>query len=370
MYLIYIQIKMKLISNISLIIVSLSLLLGCSGKVDDSAVPVLTALDTQIDLATESQVVFSVTYNGQDVTTQSKIYTTSSVELEGNVYFPTAVGEYCFVAEYAGKQSDPLVITVVDSTPPHIESVYDRHVCVIEFTGAWCINCPEGYDKIKGILAYPQLADYKENVHICALHSDLEGEDTLAIAATRDVMKLFKDLAFPAYSIDLRVAGVLTDESASDFRPGIISSFTDYMPHCGVSVASVINADRTEASVTVKLTSEMNAQYRVVVFVVQDRIAGYQKTPTYPNGQDDYTHHHVVRKVVNTYSGTFTGEKLTEDGYVQAGNEVSKTWTIELENNWVLENTEIYALALDADGYVNNMNICPINGGDSGYDFK
>ena len=79
---------------------------------------------------------------------------------------------------------------------------------------------------------------------------------------------------------------------------------------------------------------------------------------------------HVVRQVVTTYSGTFTGEKLTDDGRIAAGTEVSKKWTVDVDRRWVLENTEIYALVLDADGYVNNMNICHIDGGDSGYDLK
>jgi hypothetical protein len=55
---------------------------------------------------------------------------------------------------------------------------------------------------------------------------------------------------------------------------------------------------------------------------------------------------------------------------VESGNVVAKEWTVEIDRKWVLENTEIYAIALDADGYVNNMNVCSISGGDSGFDLK
>jgi hypothetical protein len=41
-----------------------------------------------------------------------------------------------------------------------------------------------------------------------------------------------------------------------------------------------------------------------------------------------------------------------------------------VDKRWVLENTQIYALALDQNGYVNNMNVCAFDGGDSGYDLK
>jgi hypothetical protein len=73
---------------------------------------------------------------------------------------------------------------------------------------------------------------------------------------------------------------------------------------------------------------------------------------------------------VTAYKGTFTGEKLTDDGIISSGNVATKEWNVEVDRKWVLENTEIYAIALDEDGYVNNMNVCAIDGGDSGFDLK
>lgn len=360
---------MKIITYISAVLTAVTVLFGCSGNLDSSALPVLTVDDSEIDLATEPQAVFTVTYNGQDVTSESKIYSTlSSIELKGNIYVPEREGEHVFVAEYAGMTSESVTVTVTDSGLASVESKFDRHVSVIEFTGAWCVNCPEGYDKMKGILAYPQLAKYKDNIHLCAFHSDAEGTDTLAIAQTQDLFKMFKGLAYPSFVTDMRTSGVLTDDGVANFRPSIEASFTEHLPHCGVAVSSTLAADKAE--VTVRLTSEKASQYRVVVLVVQDKIRGWQKTPTYSDGQDDYNHRHVVRKVVTAYADTFTGEKLTEDGRIAAGQEASKTWNVDIDRRWVLENTQIYALALDGNGFVNNMNVCAIDGGDSGYDYK
>lgn len=350
-------------------------LLSCRGQEDDTALPVLSVNDSEIDLAVETQAVFTVTLNGRDVTEASSVYsTTSSLELQGNVFTPDKTGIHTFVAEYDGAQSNSVQVNVIDSTPADVESKYDRHVCVIEFTGGWCINCPEGYDKMKAILAHPQLADYKDNIHVCAFHSDAEGRDDLAVAVTQDVFRLCSSLcpglAYPSFATDLRVAGVLTDAGPSDFRPSIEAAFTEHLPHCGVAVTSVTDADKTSAEVTVKVASELTSGYRVVVLVVQDKIKGWQKTTTYPDGIDDYSHRHVVRNVVTTYAGTFTGEKLTTDGRIAAGEEASKTWTVDVAQEWVLENTYIYALVLDSEGFVNNMNVCALDGGDSGYDIK
>ena len=360
--------KMKILKN-TFAALSAAVLLSCSGNVDDTSLPVLKAGDVEIDLASETRTEFTVTYNGADVTGESVI-SSPTAEVKGNVFMPQQEGTYTFVAEYSGRLSNEVTVNVIDSAPEYVESKYDRHVCVIEFTGAWCINCPEGYDKMMGVLSKPSMAKYKENIHICAFHSDLEGTDTLAIPATQDVFKLFDGLAYPSFATDLRESGVLTSEGISLFQPSIMASFSDCPAHCGVAVSSTLNPDGTEAEVTARVMSEKTSDYRVVILVVQDRIKGWQKTPMFSEGQPDYNHSHVVRKVVTSYSGTFTGEKLTDDGRIAAGSEASKTWTVDIDSRWVLENTEIYAIVLDKDGYVNNMNVCHIDGGDSGYDLK
>lgn len=360
--------KMKILKN-TFAALSAAVLLSCSGNVDDTSLPVLKAGDVEIDLASETRTEFTVTYNGADVTGESVI-SSPTAEVKGNVFMPQQEGTYTFVAEYSGRLSNEVTVNVIDSAPEYVESKYDKHVCVIEFTGAWCINCPEGYDKMMGVLSKPSMAKYKENIHICAFHSDLEGTDTLAIPATQDVFKLFDGLAYPSFATDLRESGVLTSEGISLFQPSIMASFNDYPAHCGVAVSSTLNPDGTEAEVTARVMSEKTSDYRVVILVVQDRIKGWQKTPMFSEGQPDYNHSHVVRKVVTSYSGTFTGEKLTDGGRIAAGSEASKTWTVDIDSRWVLENTEIYAIVLDKDGYVNNMNVCHIDGGDSGYDLK
>ena len=356
---------MKLFRYIT-VIASLAAIFSCSGTVDDSSLPVLEVSDAEIDIANETEAVFTVTYNGVDVTADSQIVSTAD-GLAGNVYTPAVEGTAVFHAVYKGLNSNQVTVHVVNSDVK-VESKYDRHVSVIEFTGAWCVNCPEGYDKMMGTLSKPSLAKFKENIHICAFHSNLEGHDELAIPQTQDVFGLFESLAYPSFATDLRDSGVLTAEGIGLFQPSLMASFNEYTPHCGVAVSSVV--DGNNASVTVDVDSEKTDEYRVLVLIVEDGIKASQKSPNFPDGQDDYIHRHVVRKVVTSYSGTFTGERITSDGYIPAGETASKTWIVGVDSGWNLDKTEIYALALDRNGYVNNMNLCPIDGGDSGFDFK
>ena len=166
--------KMKILRNIFSALLAV-VLATCSGTVDDTAMPILMAENVEIDLAQSAEVEFSVSYNGIDVTSQAKIHTTDgSMTLEGAVFTPTKVGEYEFVAEYNGVLSFPLLISVIDTTPAVVESKFVRKVCVAEFTGAWCINCPGGYSNMQLVFSLPAMKKLKDDIHIAAFHSDLE----------------------------------------------------------------------------------------------------------------------------------------------------------------------------------------------------
>lgn len=352
-----------------------ALAVSCSGTVDESVRPELTADNVEIALVQDACVNFAVTYNGADVTAQSEIFTTDeTLVLENAVFMPEKAGEYVFVARYNDMLSDTLAVTVTGgNTPPAdetIESKYVKKVFVSEFTGAWCINCPAGFVRLMGVLSLPAMRAVKDHVHVAAFHSDVMGTDDMAIDATEDILALFGGIDFPGYATDLRDSGLLTSEGISGFRASLDASFNDYPAHCGVAVSSVLNADKTSAEVTVKVASEKTGEYRVIVLVLQNKIQGWQKTTDYPEGDNNYYHNHVVRDVVTSYVKTFAGEKITEDGKITAGDEASKTWTVAVDPEWVLENTEIYAIVQDEYGMVNNMNLCPVDGGDSDYMLK
>lgn len=360
------QSNMKIFRYIATAIAAAAIF-ACSGTVDESSLPVLEVSDAEIDLASETQAVFTVTYNGTDVTDQSQIISTAE-GLSANVFAPVAEGSATFYAVYNGLESNEVTVNVVN-TDMKIESRFARHTLIAEFTGASCAFCPEGYDNMMLQLSKPAMASYKKNAHICAFHSEEMGPDSLAIEATMHIKNMFKNLDLPSYTIDFRDAGALNTDGLAGFNAALKASFQEHTPHCGVAVSSTLSEDGSSVEIKVNVTSELTSDYRVVLLVVQDRIVGYQKHGTYGEIHD-YKHMHVVRQVVTRYAGSFAGEKITDDGKIAAGQEATQSWTVQVDRRWVLENTQIYALALDKDGYVNNMNVCAIDGGDSGYDLK
>lgn len=240
---------------------------------------------------------------------------------------------------------------------PDFVSQFQKHVALWEFTGAWCANCPAGYTNLNFTLtAYSK---YTDCVHMMAFHSDIEGKDELAIDATDQIMidMNVAPMGFPSYVVDMDLGGSLVESVM--LKDHLDQTMTDNPCYCGVAVSSEL-ADG-QANVAVKLMSEVNASWRIGVYVVEDKVKYYQKDGMreYP----EYTHRHVVRQIASaSYKGDRIGGQVTP-----AGTELLADYKIAVDTAWNLDNTYIYVLALDSEGHVNNVNHCAIDGGNSDY---
>ena len=181
----------------------------------------------------------------------------------------------------------------------------------------------------------------------------------MALAETDEIMKSL-DVGdnFPSYILDMNLSGSLS--SITDVSEDLSRELKENPAHCAVAVESSLQEGK--AHVEVKIVSERDQTYRLAVFVVEDGIVSPQTLTTGIN--DSYVHNHVVRKVV---SSSFRDDRI---GRLTFGEEASRSYTVELSDMWNIENTYLYALAINEDGIVNNMNICCINGGESPYIFK
>ena len=236
-------------------------------------------------------------------------------------------------------------------------SAYQKHVAVWEFTGTWCAFCPKGYDNLNFVISRNDA--YAERVHVMAFHSSSTGHDPMSIPEASAIMNaLGIGDEFPSYALNMNLHGSLSDILfvSDDLRKDALENPV----HCGVACSSRIVGN--EANVEIKVISEREQVYRVAVFVVEDGIVAAQTLPSGVN--ENYVHDHVVRRVV---SSTFRGDRI---GEIPHGKEASVTYNVALSGDWKIENTYIYALAVNESGCVNNMNICSIDGGNSPYRLK
>lgn len=333
------------------IVASLAMV-ACSGTAaDGEATLTLKASKSSIDANGRDVVTFSVTSSGLDVTRDAEVRCITTSQMVTETGFTTSEpNTYVFEASYGDLVSEQVSVTANEVK----KSEFVRKVCLMEFTAISCTFCPEGYRRIETVLE-----QYPEQLYLLSMHPESfsNTNDPLGIPQTAELEKAYKIGNYPYTLIDMRESA---EANSKNIGEALQRSFYEYPAHCGVAVSSVLNESERKAQITVKLHSEKEAGYRIALYVVEDNIISRQLDAGI--WRDDYVHHKVARSIVgdNVY-----GEKLEK---ILSGEEAVKTWDISLDQSWNIDNLYIYALAIDEDGTVNNMNACLVKNGDSGYD--
>ena len=231
------------------------------------------------------------------------------------------------------------------------EGRFQRHVCVMEFTGTWCAQCPDGAT----ILNYLVDRQYKGKAFALAFHND----DIYALPQEQELFKMFNWSGYPAYVTDMREVGLLNEGGCDD---SIESSLYDSPTHCGVSVSSTYDSEKSSVSVNARLFSEKSMTYRLAAYVLEDKVRGEQTMGT-GSVNRNYIHRHVVRKML---SPNVRGESL---GNVSAGSEKAKEYEFTIDEGWNIANLSVAVLAIDDNGHVNNMAVCSVDGGRMDYEY-
>ena len=230
------------------------------------------------------------------------------------------------------------------------KSRFVKNVCLMEFTDASCSFCPDA----SGYIDWNILRKI-DNVHLMAFHE----KDQWRSEQFATLFSKFSLTGTPGASVDMRGGLSLETGERDKVKEAVLQSANEYPAHCGVAVSSNLTAGQAE--VTVKLYSEKSCDYYLAVYIVEDGIRGYQLDGAIPD--EDYYHQFVVRRML---SSTVYGDPL---GRVAAGNEKIKEYRLECPADWNPDKTYVYALAIGADGYVNNMQVCLLNGGSADYEY-
>lgn len=327
---------------------ALLLMVGCAGTVDE--LPVTMEADVQtIPADGVSKVKFTVFEGNADVTADAVIVDADTEQaLKGATFSTTVPGEYSFYAELNGRKSQIVKVTAEEV----VVSQFVRNICLMEFTDAQCTFCPDASRFIDR-----NILQKNPDVHLMAFHEkDKWASDQFPTLASK-----FKLTATPYAVVDMREGMSLETGARDKVKEAITASSRQYPAHCAVAVSSVKDA-QGNASVEVKIHSEKSTEYSIAVYVVEDGLIGSQLD----NGleEKEYYHQFVTRKMI---SQTVYGDNL---GRIQSSEEKSKTYTVAVDADWNLAKTYIYALAMDSNGYVNNMQVCLLDGGSAGYEYK
>ena len=338
---------MKTLKRFAFIVAAFILMAFQCSKDEQLAISV-EVYPTSIAADGVAQARFSVFEGNADVTSDAVIYNVQSGEaLKGYTFSTTVPGIYYFYAEYNGQKSDHVSVVAEQV----IESAFVKKICLMEFTDAQCTFCPAASRYIdQFILAR------NENVHLMAFHE----KDQWTLPQYSVLQNKFKITATPYAVVDMRLGLSMENGKMGDVKDAVNNAPEQSPTHCGVAVSST--KDGQTAKVTAKVYSEKSSNYYLALYVVEDGIIGEQLD----NGlvTTDYYHQYVVRQML---SSTVYGDNL---GRVNAQDETSKEYEIAIAPSWNLAKTHVYALAMDENGYVNNMQVCLLDGGTAGYEYK
>ena len=322
---------------------------SCSGNTDpeEKLDLSLDADKTELVADGEDHSNFTVLYGIEDVTGKAQIRSTDEKgKVAAGVFTPTEAGTYTFTASYDGVTSNPVTINVEEAVT---ESRFERMVCVMEFTGTWCAQCPEGATTVNYLVSKA----YKDKAFALAFHN----ADEYATAQEQELYKVFKWSGYPAYVTDMRDCGLINEGGCSS---SIERSLYDLPTHCAASVECAYDEGSSQVTVDAKIFSEKAMDYRLAAYVVEDKVSGKQTLST-GEIQEDYVHRHMVRKML---SADIRGDNM---GSIPSGSEASKKYSFKTESGWNIANLSVAVLAIDKDGHVNNMAICAANGGKMEY---
>ena len=327
--------------------------ISCSGNSDDSEeTEVLLNVSKNTLIADGKDVItFTVTHAGVDITADAVIRSVMDGQiLDGSTFSTSKVGMYAFEASY-GKYVSKL-ITVIAREAPGTPSKFVRRICAMEFTGTWCAMCPAGMTRLNYLIS----SSYEGIVYMMAFHVNGSPADPMVIDQSSILSNKFGLSAYPSCVVDMRGKMGLS-ENYDVMRSVFNESLDNYPAYCGVGIQSQYDG---QATVTVKVKSEKDAEYRLILYAVENGLK-YQQNDG--GIYRDYTHNHVVRKLL---SASVDGDKL---GQIAAGMEKRIEYTVIMDEGWKAENISFYALVTDKNGYVNNLAVCKAINGDTDYEY-
>ena len=299
---------------------------------------------------------------GKDVTSLATIRCTTTGEtLSGNSFSTTVAGTYEFVATYKDYTSNKVTVTVEPTAEPEPPTPGDtkefvRHIAIMEFTGAWCSFCPDGYSLLQMVI---ESFNYGDRAHVMALHDGTSGNDPMALPLTNEINNAFGPVSYPGFLIDLREAGEIGGNS-SGIRDALKRSDKEYAAHSGIALQTTYDAATKSGSITAKVYACTEDVYRIAVYILEDGIIYPQKSGSIVI--DNYAHDHVVRQLL---SASYKGDRV---GELVSGQEETMEYNFTLAADNVAENCSVLAMVIDSTGYVNNVNVCEVVNGVADYD--
>lgn len=326
---------------------SLATFAACSD--DDPETPsgklVLTASASSF-VAGEGNVTFTVTHDGEDVTSQAAITNVTTGEpVENAAWTTTEIGEYKFQAVYDSYTSDPVTVSAIDKNK---DKEFYRYVLLLKFTYMMCPNCATAQE-------YFDALDKEDRDHflVVAAHQPTGTPvDPYSCPVGIALNNKYGVKTYPTwgYNFEDLVVGVGTGGiTKSSIRQQISHAEKTYPAVCGVKATSTLEGSTAKIEATVQFQQAGN--YKIACVLVENNIENKETYSTFD---------HVLRAAQTDMEGDAVTPAVT------APEERTFNFEATIGEGWNAENCAfvVYVFKEEANGkyIVNNGAECALNG--------
>jgi hypothetical protein len=258
-----------------------------------------------------------------------------------NNYFFLLISSFLI---FSACREEPILIPRLGGnvTPNPSGTTVSKKILVEEFTGAGCVNCPDG------AAALNNLHDiYKEKLILLSIHagfftkkSQLPKEAKFDFTTSKgNELQLFlgEPAGYPAAVINRKVReadGSLVAGSKDQWA-GLVQQESKETTNVAIVFKNGYDESTRKWQINTQfdIKEDLVGTYSYTVMIVEDKIVDAQKTP---NGvKVDYVHRHVLRDILTAAQGDAITEKLTK------GTSIGRSLTYTLPNNFDDKNCEV-----------------------------
>ncbi len=261
------------------IVVFLLSVVGCVGQKEDPVNIVLKSDRSEINVTAGESAVFSVLFNGEDVTEFADISfvsgTTSDPAVDKNVFTPSEEGSWTFAATYDGYESEPLTVTAFVVQEEGKD--FFRRSLVLDFTATWCVNCP----RMEAAFAAAMEARPGRLVPVSVHFVDAYAVDEGTALVTK-----FGVSEYPTAVIDMDPSSAFTTTSSELLLSGVDKLLAARPLAGGIRMES-----GADGSVKVEITAVEAGDYTINVMLLKDGEIAPQT-----GGETNHVHNNILRQ--------------------------------------------------------------------------
>lgn len=296
----------------------------------------------------EDRVVFTVFFDGKEVTGSSSIVEQSTHTVVKDGVFTAKPndrpGIYVFKATYQKYTSEAVEITIK-------ADAFVKNVLLMQFTSNTCIYCPGMTDILENEVT--KLAPGR--ICLMSFHRTMnQPADPYDVAAYVDPMK--KHFLFNSYP-----TVILEHDSKWEKDNASVLKYLEESAQAGIAVNTGLSGNKLTATVKVKGAEGIPADCAVAVALLENGLQFVQSTITNPVMA---THNQVVRHYL---TDLFGDSQHTGTGKIAGDTEWSRTFSYEIPAEWIAGNMDMIVYVLTGDGKA--VNCCKVKLGES-VDYK